>query len=72
MMVYDRLYGAWAPVIVARGLSNCSSQALEHRLGSCAARAQLLHRSGIEPVSPALAGGFFATEPPCHCYLSKF
>ena len=23
-----------------------------------------LPRSGIEPVSPALVGGFFATEPP--------
>ena len=34
------------------------------------AKAQLLHsmcdlpRSGVEPVSPALAGGFFSTEPP--------
>ena len=39
----------------------CSYASLEHRLSSCGARAQLLHgmwdlpRSGIEPVSPALA-----------------
>ena len=36
----------------------------------CGARAQLLHsiwdlpRPGIEPMSPALEGGFFTTEPP--------
>ena len=39
-------------------------------LCSCGAWASLLHGtwdlpgSGIEPVSPALAGGFFTTEPP--------
>jgi len=27
--------GLWASVTVARGLSSCSSQALEHRLDSC-------------------------------------
>ena len=27
--------GAWAPVVVARGLSSCGSRALEHRLSSC-------------------------------------
>ena len=32
-----RLQGAWASVIAARGLSSCASQALEHRLRSCAA-----------------------------------
>ena len=42
----------------------------QHRLNSCGARAQLLlgrwdlPGPGIEPVSPALAGGFFTTEPP--------
>ena len=52
----------------AQELSSHGSQALEYRLGSCT-RAQLLHRmwglpgSGMEPVSPALAGGFFTTEP---------
>ena len=43
------------------GFVLCSYASLEHRLSSCGARAQLLHgmsdlpRSGIEPVSPALA-----------------
>ena len=31
--------GAWASVVVAHGLSSCSSQALEHRLRSCDTRA---------------------------------
>ena len=56
-------------VAVTCGLSSRGSQALGHRLNSCA-RAQLLcgvwdlPRSGTEPWSPALAGGFFTTEPP--------
>ena len=60
-------YGAWALGIV--GFSSCSFWALEHRLNSCGAQAYLLHgmwnpsRSGIKPVSPALAGGLFTTEP---------
>ena len=54
----------------ARALGSCASQALEHRLDGCGTRAQLLHGmwalpgSGFEPVSPALASGFFTTEPP--------
>ena len=42
----------------------------EHRLSSCGAQASLLHSiwtlpgPGIEPVSPALAGGFLTTGPP--------
>ena len=54
----------------AHGLSSCSCWALKHRLKSCSTRASLLRGprdlpwSGIEPVSPALAGGFFTTEPP--------
>ena len=31
--------GARASVVVARGLSSCCLQALEHRLGSCGTRA---------------------------------
>ena len=52
------------------GFRGCSSHALEHRLSSCRARVQLLRGmwdlpgSGMEPVSPALAGGFFTTKPP--------
>ena len=68
--VMRRLQGAWASVVAARGLSSCASQALEHRLRSCAAWAQLLCAMwdlpgpGIEPVSPALADRFPTTEPP--------
>ena len=60
----------WAPVLVACGLSSCVSQALEHGLNSCGSWALLvpsmwvLSRSGIEPISPARARGFFTTEPP--------
>ena len=52
------------------GFSSCGSRALAHRLNSCGVRALLLcsmwdlPHSGVEPVSPALAGGFFTTEPP--------
>ena len=62
--------GARASAIGARALSSCGSWGLEHRLSGCGARAQLLHgtwdlpRPGIEPVSPALAGGFLTTAPP--------
>ena len=46
------------------------SRALEHGLNSCGARASLLRGMwdlpgpGLEPVSPALAGGFLTTVPP--------
>ena len=52
------------------GFSSCGLQALERRLSSCGAQALLLSGMwdlpgpGIEPVSPALAGGFLATVPP--------
>ena len=52
------------------GFSSCGSRALEHRLSSCGARAQLLRdmwdppRTGLEPVSLVWAGGFFTTAPP--------
>ena len=65
-----RAPGAWAPVVVARGLSSCGSQALERRLSSCGSWAELLRGMrylpgpGLEPVSPALAGGFLTTAPP--------
>ena len=61
---------AWASVVVACGLSNCGSQALERRLSSCGTWAQLLRcmwdlpGPGLEPVSPALAGGFLTTALP--------
>ena len=54
----------------ACGLSSCGSWALEHRLSSCGTLVSLLFGTwdlpepGIEPVSPALAGGFLTTAPP--------
>ena len=65
-----RALGMWASVVVAHGLSSCGSQALECRLSSCGAWASLLRGMwdlpgpGLEPVSPALAGGFLTTAPP--------
>ena len=62
--------GARALGIVARGFSSCGSWALEHRVSSCGARAELLRgmwdlpEPGVEPMSPALAGESFTTEPP--------
>ena len=59
-----------ASVVVAHGLSSCGSGALGCRLSSCGTQALLLHsmwdlpRPGIEPLSPALAGGFLTTAPP--------
>ena len=70
----------WASVVAARGLNSCGSQSLEYRLNSCGAEAYLLHciwdlpGSGIEPVSPALAGRFSTTEPlgkPCRPALNQ-
>ena len=61
---------AQASVAAAPGLSNCDSQDLEHRLISCGAWAWLIcgmwnpPEPGIEPMSPALPGRFFTTEPP--------
>ena len=62
--------------IAVRGpLTIAASLVAEHRLqtrrlSSCGSRAQLLRgmwdppRPGLEPVSPALAGGFLTTAPP--------
>ena len=63
---------AVASLALEHGLQHAgfsSSQTLEHKLRSCGARAWLLHDlwdlpgPGMVPVSPALAGGFFTTEP---------
>ena len=58
------------------GFSSCGLRALERRLSSCGAQALLLHSMwdlpgpGLEPVSPALAGGFLTTAPPGKpCFL---
>ena len=57
--------------VAVRGLLIAvASLVVERRLSSCGARAQLLRGmwdlpgSGIEAVSPALAGGFSTTVPP--------
>ena len=62
-----------------RGLNNFSSWALERRLSSGGPRTYLLcgylrclPGPGVEPVSSALAGGFFTTEPPGKCLKAKF
>ena len=82
--------GKRGPLFIAvRGpLTIVASLVAEHRLqtrrpSNCGSRAQLLRgmwdlpRPGLEPVSPALAGGFSTTAPPgklmifnqyiCHC-----
>ena len=59
------------------GFSSCGSWALECRLSSCGARAQLvcgmwdLPGPGLKPVYPALAGRFLTTAPPWKppCFL---
>ena len=69
--------GKWGPlfIVVHRPLTIVASLVAEHRLqrrrlSSSGSRAQLLGglwdlpRPGLEPVSPALAGGFLTTAPP--------
>ena len=52
------------------GFGSCGSWAPGSRLSSCGAWAELLLHlwsvpgPGIEPMSPALAGGLFTTAPP--------
>ena len=53
-----------------KGFSSCGSRVLENRLSNCGMWAQLhcgkgdLPRPGVKSIFPALAGGFFTTEPP--------
>ena len=64
--------GAWA-------LGVCASVVVARRFSSCGTQAELLRgmwdlpRPGIEPMFPALAGGFLTAAPPgksqCHCFL---
>ena len=65
-----------AQALGCSGLSGCGSGTPEHSPNSCGALAQLLcgmwglPGSGVETKSPALAAGFFMTEPPgksCFC-----
>ena len=70
LAVEHTLQGTLSSLVVACGLSSCSSRAPEHRLNSCGTQAWLLrsrwHHPGpeIETMSPALAAGFLTTEPP--------
>ena len=60
-----RLQGPPASVVSARGFRTCGSQAMG--TGSIVVLLQGtwdLPGSGMEPMSPALEGGFFTTEPP--------
>ena len=61
-------FGTW--VSNCGGFSCCGVWALEQELSSCGTQVQLPHgmwdlpRPEIEPVSPALQGGFLTTGPP--------
>ena len=65
LTVEPGLSGTQTEAAAARGLSSCGSRASEHTLNICSTWAWLLcgmwdpPGSGIEPVSPALANGFF-------------
>ena len=65
-----QVLGARASAVAAHRLSSCGSWAPERRLSSCGTWAQLLRGMwdllgpGLEPVSPALAGGLLTTAPP--------
>ena len=60
----------WPLPLRSTGFSSCGLRALERRLSSCGAWAQLLRGMwdppgpGPEPMTPALAAGFSTTAPP--------
>ena len=69
------LWSIQASAVAAHELSSCDRRALEHRVNSCGTHAYLLYGlwdlpgPGIKPMSSALAGRFFTTEPqgnPCY------
>ena len=57
-----RLQDAWTSVAVTLGIQGTGSIVVVHRLNCCVACR--IFPPGIEPMSPALAGRFFTTEPP--------
>ena len=70
-------------IAVRQPLTIAASLVAEHRLqtrrlSNCGSRAQLLSgmwdlpRPGLEPVSPALTGGFLTTAPPGNPYFIYF
>ena len=71
LLLFDSpVSGTGASVVVAHGVCRYRWWALEQMLSGCDAWTSLLLGTwdlpgqGIEPVSPALAGGFLATRPP--------
>ena len=68
----------WLLLLQSMGSSSCGTRAPERRLSSCGARAELLHGvwdlpgPGLEPVSPALTGGFLTTAPPGKPHIFLF
>ena len=60
--------GGCAPAVrhrfSSRDFSGCRRQALESRLSCPEARGIQVSGPGIEPASPALAGGFLTAGPP--------
>ena len=56
----SKTLGTWASVVMAHGL-NCPD--------ACGI---LVPRPGIEPTSPALAGGFITTGPPASVLMTAF
>ena len=77
--------GKWGPLFIAvhRPLTITAFLVAEHRLqtlrlSNCGSRAQLfrgmwdLPGPGLEPMSPALAGGFLTTAPPGKPSLKNF
>ena len=67
-----------ATLVVRHKLSTCCSQALECGLSSCGTQDLLLRGmqdlpgSGIEPMSPAMAGRFLTTRSPGKSCEEKF
>ena len=70
--------GFRASALPAPEFSCCSSQALEHRLNSCGTWAESLRGmwgcpgQRIKSMFPALAGGFFTSQPPGKPWLILF
>ena len=62
------LLGSGLQKLRPMGSHGCGSRAPEHRLNNCGAQASLLcgmwDLPGSEPMTPALPGGFFTSEPP--------
>ena len=78
LVAKNRLKSTQTSEVVACEPLSCRSWALEHKLNCCCTQAQLLQGMwdlpgpGIKPVSHALAGRFFTTEPPGKPSLVSF